>query len=120
MMLTIVSALAMAMMTAVLLFRGKRSRRLAWMTAAVCVMQLGLAEVLTPALFPVLTALSLLAQAGLLGCCVAALRRDAAAERARRRRHERLVRDLHAALNPPQLLPVPQKASNVIPLRHVA
>lgn len=102
MFLSIVSVAAMALTAVymVLHAKGEEARRLVWVPIAACGVELLAMGVLTPSLFPVLTAVLIGLRLCLLGICGVAMRRDAAAARARRRRRERLARELHAALHP--------------------
>ena len=104
--LSMLSAAAMAAMFVYMACRAKmaETRRMLWIPAASCAMELMAAGLLT-ARFPLLTALLVVLRLALLGCCGIAMRRDAAMVRARARRRARLARELHAALNPLHEIP---------------
>lgn len=100
--LSLLSAVAMAVMFVYMACRAKMSetRRMLWIPAASCALELMAAGLLSVTHFPLLTALLVVLRLALLGCCAAAVRRDAAMVRARARRRARLARELHAALHP--------------------
>lgn len=102
MLLSLMSAAAMAAMFVYMLCRAKmaETRRMLWLPAASCGMELMSMGLLSVTTFPWLTVLLVMLRLSLLGCCAVAMRRDAAMVRARRRRRARLARELHLALNP--------------------
>lgn len=66
----------------------KTARRMAWVPAAMALMELALCGALDVAAYPVLTAVLMVCRVTVLGCCLLALKKDAAAIRNRRRRRE--------------------------------
>lgn len=116
--LSLLSAVAMAAMFVYMVCNAKmrETRRMLWIPAASCVMELLAAGMLSAVNFPVLTALLVLLRLAMLGCCAVAMRRDAAMVRARARRRARLAQQLHAALNPLHEVPT-ATAGCVAPLR---
>ena len=88
MLLSIVSAVLLAAYALNMLSKGHNtvSRRMAWIPAAMSAMEMAMCGVLLVWDYPVLTLLLVLCRVTVLGCCATALKRDAAAERNRRRR----------------------------------
>ena len=85
------SVLSVAVMTIMFLYmmrkaRFGRTRRLALIPLGCVVVELFAAGLLSPALFPVLTAALVLLKAVILLCCVCAMRQDAGAALRRARR----------------------------------
>ncbi len=93
--------------------RGTVSHRMAWIPAVMAVMEVVMCGVLSLWDFPLLTVLLMASRLTVLGCCSVALKRDAAAERNRRRRRavwRRVAADLQRDV----------QASNVVPLHRCA
>ena len=86
--LSLASIAAMAIMFLYMVNKARfaSTRRLALIPMAACGMEILAAGMLTPGLFPLLTAALVCLRAVILGCCVAAMRRDAAMARVRARR----------------------------------
>lgn len=119
MLLSLLSIVAMAVMFVYMACHAKmkETRRMLWVPAASCGMELLAMGMLSATNFPLLTALLVVLRLALLGCCAAAMRRDAAMVRARARRRAKLARELHAALNPLHEIPAAHAAGGVVPLR---
>lgn len=117
MLLSLLSAVSMAAMFVYMVCCAKmpETRRLLWLPAAGCVVELLAAGMLSVTRFPLMTALLVLLRLALLGCCAAAMRRDAAMARARQRRRALLARQLHAALNPLHEVPARQQEAKPAP-----
>lgn len=102
MILNLIFAVLMAATFLYMLCRARMSeaRRLVWLPAASCLVELLTLGVLAPTAHPLITLLLVALRLTMLGICTVAMRRDAAMVRARQRRRARLARELHAALNP--------------------
>ena len=100
--LSLISAVAMAAIFVYMVCNAKmrETRRMIWIPAASCVMELLAMGMLSATHFPLLTVALVALRLMLIGCCTAAMRRDAAMVRARARRRAILARQMHAALNP--------------------
>ncbi len=100
--LSLISAVTMAAIFVYMVCNAKmrETRRMIWIPAASCVMELLAMGLLSATHFPVLTVALVVLRLLLVGCCTAAMRRDAAMVRARARRRTILARQMHAALNP--------------------
>lgn len=81
------------------------TRKLALVPLATAAVELLAAGLLRPGLYPALTALLIAMRLVIIGCCVAALRRDAAMAKSRARRRARARR---AAVEAPRLRVVPK------------
>ena len=81
------------------------TRKLALVPLATAAVELLAAGLLRPGLYPALTALLIAMRLVIIGCCVAALRRDAAMANSRARRRARARR---AAVEAPRLRVVPK------------
>lgn len=111
--LSLMSAVTMAAIFVYMLCNAKmrETRRMIWIPAATCVMELLAMGMLSATRFPFLTAALVTLRLLLVACCAAAMRRDAAMVRARARRRAILARQMHAALNPLHELETPQPAA---------
>lgn len=107
MIISYITAIIMAMACGYMVFAAKMpgTKKVAIVPAMSCAVELWIADVIAPAEYPMLTVLLVLLRAALLGTCVYAMRRDAAAVRAKARRRERLKRELFVALNPIHEIP---------------
>ena len=116
MMLSLISAVAMAAMFLYMICNAKMSetRQVSWVPAAACVVELLALGVITPGAHMGLTLLLVALRLALLSVCVVAMRRDAAMVRARSRRRAKLARELHAALNPLHEIPTGRKTASVV------
>lgn len=118
--LSLMSAVAMAAIFVYMVCHAKmrETRRMMWIPAASCVLELMAAGMLSVTRFPVLTVVLVLLRLALITCCTAAMRRDAAMVRSRARRRAILARQLHAALHPlhevePKVQPAATPAARV-------
>ncbi len=114
MLLSIVSAVLLAAYALNMLMKPHKtlSHRMAWIPASMAAFEMAMCGVLLVWDHPVLTLLMIACRVTVLGCCATALKRDAAAERNRRRRravHRRIMEsESRAAMQ------------NVVPLRRCA
>ena len=116
MMLSLISAVAMAAMFLYMICTAKmaETRRVAWIPAATCGVELLALGVITPGSHLGITLLLIALRLTLLSVCVVAMRRDAAMVRARARRRAKLARELHAALNPLHEIPAARAAASIV------
>lgn len=116
MLLSILSAAAMAAMFLYMICTAKmaETRRVAWVPAAACLVELLALGAITPFAHVGVTLLLIGLRIALLSVCAVAMRRDAAMVRARDRRRAKLARELHAALNPLHEIPAAAAAASTL------
>ena len=68
--------------------KGVKSKRMAWIPSVVAVVEIVMCGMYSMADYPIGTLILMACRVTVLTCCVIALKRDAAAERNRRRRRE--------------------------------
>ncbi|MDD2417790.1 MAG: hypothetical protein PHR24_01595 [Oscillospiraceae bacterium] len=88
MLINMLSLVAMTIAFSYMMLKAKfgRTRRLAMVPLACVAVELSVTGLLTPSLFPVLTAVLILLKGVILACCFSAMRADAAMFRRRARR----------------------------------
>lgn len=90
MVFSVICAAVFGAMSLYMITAAKRSvtRRMAWIPLSMSAIELSMAGMVALDQFPILTVILMACRLTVLGCCVISAKRDAAAERNRRRRRE--------------------------------
>ncbi len=111
---SMINVAVMVLLFAYMVLKAQRAetRRLAMVPLGVAAVELLVSGLLTASMHPVLTAILVAMRLVILGCCVAAMRRDAALARSRARRRIRKKRAATLALRELQAHPIVPTASH--------